>query len=257
MKTFGLNLFSLRSLIQTEKEFLSVAETLKKQGYAYLQFSGASLPAETIKKVSEESGMPIVLTHMPMNRIVNDTERLMEEHALYGCRNIGLGMMPLDIIKDEKKCKETIAALNKAGEKMEQNGFRFFYHHHHFEFVRYGDETVLDYMIRTAPHINFTADTYWLQYGGADVCAYLKKLSGRISCVHLKDYRVQEKKDGSLAPEFAPVGDGSFDFKTIVREAETSGTEYFLVEQDNAVEYADPLEQVARSAAYLKKEIAL
>lgn len=257
MKHFGLNLFSLRSLIQTEKEFLFVAETLKKQGYSYLQFSGASLPAETLKRVSEKSGMPIVLTHMPMDRILNDTERLMEEHALYGCRNIGLGMMPLDLLKDEKKCKETIAALDLAGEKMEQNGFRFFYHHHHIEFVRYGDETVLDYMIQAAPHINFTADTYWLQYGGADVCAYLKKLAGRIGCVHLKDYCVREKKDGSLAPEFAPVGDGSLDFKAIIKEAENAGTEYFLVEQDNAVEYVDPLEQVARSATYLKKEIIL
>ena len=73
--------------------------------------------------------------------------------------------------------------------------------------------------------------------------------------MHLKDYRIQEKKDGSLAPEFAPGGDGTLDFKAIVNEAEKSGTEYFLVEQDNAVEYADPLEQVARSAAYLKKEI--
>lgn len=255
MNTFGLNLFSLRSLIQTEKQFLSVAEALKKQGYTYLQFSGASLPAETLKRVSEESGMPIVLTHMPMDRILHDTERLMEEHMLYGCRNIGLGAMPLEIIKDEKKCKETIAALDSAGEKMERNGFRFFYHHHHMEFFRHGDETVLDYMIKAAPHINFTADTYWLQYGGADIYAYLKKLSGRIGCIHLKDYSVREQEDGSLAPAFAPVGDGSLQFKTIIKEAENAGTKYFLVEQDDAVAYADPLGQVARSAAYLRREI--
>lgn len=255
MKKFGLNLFSVRSLLKTEGDFLSVAEKLKSQGYSFLQFSGASFPAEVIRRVSAESGMPVVLTHMPLDAIVNDTQRLMEEHALYGCRNIGLGMMPLEILKDEKKCKDTIAALDRAGERMERNGFRFFYHHHHFEFLRYGGETVFDYMIGTAPHINFTADTYWLQYGGADVCAYLNKLAGRIGCVHLKDYRVEVKADGSLAPAFAPVGDGSLDFHTIVNVAEKAGTEYFLVEQDNAVDYPDPLGQTARSAAYLKKEI--
>ena len=73
--------------------------------------------------------------------------------------------------------------------------------------------------------------------------------------MHLKDYRVEVKADGSLAPAFAPVGDGSLDFHAIVNVAEKAGTEYFLVEQDNAVEFPDPLGQTARSAAYLKKEI--
>lgn len=255
MKEFGLNLYSIRTLIGTEEEFLNTALKLKEDGYSFMQYSGASLPVETIGQVVRESGMPIVLTHDPLDAIVHETERLMEEHASFGCRNIGLGMMPLPILREEKTCKETIEALDRAGERMERNGFRFFYHHHHYEFLRYGDETVFDYMIRCAPHINFTADTYWLQYGGVEVIPFLSRLRGRIGCLHLKDYRIHIQEDGKFAPEFAPVGDGTLDFKRIIPAAEELGTEYFLVEQDNAVDYEQPLRETARSAAYLKREI--
>jgi hypothetical protein len=33
------------------------------------------------------------------------------------------------------------------------------------------------------------------------------------------------------------------------------GVKYYLVEQDDAVNYPDPLEQVARSIQYIKKEL--
>ena len=90
----GLNLFSIRTLIDTEEHFLETAKKLKEMGYSYLQFSGAEFDADRIKRVSEATGLPIVLTHVPMDRILNDTAALMEDHAKFGCHNIGLGVTP-------------------------------------------------------------------------------------------------------------------------------------------------------------------
>ena len=240
----GLNLFSLRDQIKTEAEFLCTANKLKEMGYSYLQFSGAPFDAEMIKRVSEASGMPVHLT---------------EEHALFGCHNIGLGAMPKDAIVDEALCKKTIAKLNAAGEKMNQNGFHFFYHHHHFEFYKHNGQTVFDYMIENAPYINFTVDTYWLQYGGVDVVDFIGKLNGRIECVHLKDYLVDYSVDeagkGHFTPRFCPVGDGTINFRGAVEQAKKSGAKYFFVEQDNAVTFDDPFAQVERSIQYIQKEI--
>lgn len=253
----GLNLFSLRQAIKSEEDFLATALRLREMGYTYLQFSGAPFNADMIARVSKESGLPIVLTHVPMDRIIGDTEALMEEHSRFGCKNIGLGMMPIETIIDEAACKAKIEELEAAGEKMAKNGFKFFYHHHQFEFVKYGGETVFDYMLRTTKYINFTADTYWLQYGGVDVEKFLEKLSGRIECVHLKDYMMNttKKDDGKyeMKPIFAPVGDGTLDFKAAVAAAKKSGAEYFLVEQDNAPELDDPFGLVERSIKYIKE----
>jgi len=255
----GLNLFSIRNLLKTEEEFLDTAIKLKEAGYSYMQLSGAPSDPQLVKRVVEGSGLPIYLTHMPMTRIIDDTEALMEEHAVYGCKNIGLGAMPAENIVNPKLGKPVIEKLNAAGEKMAKNGYKFFYHHHHFELYKWGDETVLEYMIKNAPYINFTVDTYWLQHGGADVCDTLDKLNGRCECVHLKDYKVEakEKENGgySFNPTFAPLGDGNMDFKKIVKKMEEIGTKYYFVEQDNAANLPDTLNQVIRSVNYAKKEL--
>lgn len=252
---FGLNLYSIRNLIQTEEDFLDTAKKLKDIGYSYMQFSGAPYDAGKIKRVSEESGMPVCLTHVPMDRILNETQALMEEHASFGCKNIGLGMMPLDKYLDETEFKKTVEALDLAGETMQKNGFGLFYHHHHYEFIKHGDQTGFAYMIENAPHINFTADTYWLQSGGMEITPTLERLNGRIPCVHLKDYKIESDGKGWFAPTFAPVGDGVLDFKKIIAKMQTLGVEYYLVEQDNAADKPDTLAQVERSIAWLKREI--
>ena len=226
----GLNLYSIRNFLDTEENFLSAMLKLKEMGYSYMQFSGAPFDAERIKRVGEASGLPFVLTHVPMDRILNDTDALMAEHALFGCKNIGLGMMPKEALADENKCRETIAALEDAAIRMAEKGYKLFYHHHHFEFMRCSDgRTIFDMLVEDAPHVNFTLDTYWLQYGGMDVCAWLLQHAERLHCVHLKDYTVS-----GFDIRMAPVGAGSLDFPKILDILCKNGvTEYALVEQDD------------------------
>lgn len=254
---FGLNLYSIRNLLKTEEGFLDTTHKLCEMGYDCMQFSGMPFDADMITRVSRESGLPVVLTHVPMDRILDDTDALMEEHSRFGCTRIGLGMMAVKYMTDESEFKSMVERLERAAQKMSENGFSFFYHNHHYEFRRTGDITLMEYMLQNAPHINFTFDTYWAQYGGVGVLDYVKKLNGRIECVHLKDYMVNFSTNAegklSVAPLYAPVGDGNINFKEIIPEMQKSGTKYFIVEQDNATDLPDPLGQVERSIKYLKK----
>ena len=61
MKDVGVNLYSIRNLIKTEEEFLETAKKLKEMGYSYMQYSGGPFEVDRIKRVSEETDMPIVL----------------------------------------------------------------------------------------------------------------------------------------------------------------------------------------------------
>lgn len=258
MKNVGLNLFSIRNLIETEEDFLATAHKLREMGYDYMQFSGAEYDPARIKRVSEASGLPVYLTHVPMDRILNDTDALMAEHESFGCHNIGLGAMPRDVLLDEEKFKETVAKLDAVAVKMAQNGFAFFYHHHQFEFMKRNGETLFDYMLKNAPHINFTVDTYWLQYAGVDILATLDKLKGRIGCTHLKDYAIEyvEKDDKKeFKPVFAPVGNGNIDFAPVVKKMHDCGAKYFFVEQDNASKLPDTLGEVEQSVRYIKNNL--
>ncbi len=255
----GINLYSLRHQIETEESFLRTANALREMGYSSIQYSGAGYDPDMLARVSAASGLPVVLTHMPMQRILEDTDKLMEEHARFGCKNIGLGAMPMDILLDEVKCKGTIEKLNLAAERMQANGYAFFYHHHHFEFHRHGGEMIIEYMLKNAPAINFTADTYWMQFGGVSVLQFLERMAGRIGCVHLKDYGIvqytnsKEKQD--LKPDFVPVGEGNMDFVSIVAKMKELGAKHFLVEQDNATNKPDPMDEARRSINYITKEL--
>lgn len=254
----GLNLFSIKNLLDTEEHFLETAYKLKEMGYSYAQFSGMPFDADMIARVSKAAELPMVLTHVPMDRILNDTDALMEEHARFGCKNIGLGMMSVSTIVDKNEVFKTIEALDRAGEKMKKNGFGFFYHHHHFEFFKHDGETVFDYILKNAPNINFTLDSYWLQFGGVNICETVDKLKGRIECVHLKDYVIGLKENSekvAVEPQFAPVGDGTIDFAAFVEHAKAAGAKYFLVEQDNASKHPDTLGQVERSIRYITEKL--
>ena len=242
----GVNLFSIRNLISTTEGCEQTFDELKKLGVSYVQYSGGPYDVQLLQRVSKV--LPIVLTHVPMDRILNEPQALCEEHKSFGCYNIGLGMMPLDIIKDEQKCKQTIAALNESGKVMQQNGCKLFYHFHHFEFAKFADgQRIVDYILDNCPYVNFTADTYWIQYGDSSVVEYLEKMSGRIECVHLKDYKIVVNDNGEFAPLFAPLGEGNQNYADIVPVARRCGAEYFLIEQDNAAKLPDSMGQIAIS----------
>ena len=155
----GVNLFSLRTMLKTEREIYDTFTALKKAGAAYVQYSGGLYNVTVLKNAAEI--LPVVLTHVPYDRIVNDTETLMEEHAIFGCKNIGLGCYPAEGLFDKNKCFEIIEALEKAAIKAEKNGFKLYLHHHSTEFYRlFENKTVLDVVLENAPHLQITADTY-------------------------------------------------------------------------------------------------
>ena len=253
---FGLNLFSIRTLIGDKKSFLETACRLRDMGYSFLQYSGGPYDPDMIARVSAQSGLPVVLTHVPRTRILEETDALMEEHAKFGCKNIGLGDIGRDLIIDRSTFCDIVEKLERVAEHMDKNGYKFFYHHHHYEFFRRDGMTMIEYMMKNAPHINFTLDTYWVQYGGVSISDTVKKLSGRIECVHLKDYEIHIKDEEKylFEPRFAPVGDGNINFKEIIPQMVDSGVKHFLVEQDNASSLPDPMGLVERSIKYLKGE---
>ena len=68
---------------------------------------------------------------------------------------------------------------------------------------------------------------------------------------------IKIKDDGkpTTIPVFAPVGYGNIDFKALIPKMKAAGTEYFIVEQDNASDHENPLGEAEKSVNYIKKEL--
>ena len=117
--------------------------------------------------------------------------------------------------------------LTTLGKKCDKAGIKLLYHNHDFDFKKGDDgKAPIDYLLEnTDPkYVNFEMDLYWVTKAGADPVAYFKKYPGRFKEWHVKDMDEQGR--------FAPVGEGTIDFKNILANKKLSGMKYYFVEQD-------------------------
>ena len=129
--------------------------------------------------------------------------------------------------------------------KISESGKLFMYHNHDQEFKKIGGRLVIEKLMEdfSPAEMGFTLDTFWVQAGGGDPAQWLEKLSGRIPCIHLKDYAYGRK--------MAVVGEGNINFDRVFEKAAAGGTQYMLVEQDDC-NGEDPIECLRRSYQFLR-----
>lgn len=254
----GLNLYSIRNHIQTENEFVDTCKILKDYGYSFVQYSSLPIYTDWIQREIKEAGLPVVLTHVSADRILNDLDNVIKEHKSFNCKNIGIGGLFGECGSNFETFKKTIDELNIAAKKIKEAGMEFFYHNHMHEFqIASQGKTWFDYIVENAKNINFTLDTYWVYRGGADIYDVIDKIKGRVQCVHFKDHSVivntdVDAKSSHKAVECA-CGDGTLDFKKIYKALKKAGVKHVIVEQDNAAEKPDTFNEVKKSIEYLNK----
>ena len=89
----GAQFYTLRDFTKTPADFNRTMKRIADIGYKYVQVSGVGpdVKADVIKKACDETGLSVYITHTPLDRIMNDTEKVIEEHDMFGCNVIGLG----------------------------------------------------------------------------------------------------------------------------------------------------------------------
>ena len=246
----GAQLYTVRQFIQNPKDFERTISKVADIGYRTVQLSrlGVSVSAETARKVCDSYGVRIVLTHTDVNRILYDTDRVIEEHKIMGCDYIGLGSMP-EKYEDPEWIEYFAEDFKEPIRKMKDAGILFMYHNHDLDFIKVRGKYLLDYLLEafTPDELGVTLDTYWLAAAGADIFEWIEKCADRIPCVHLKDRMITAKREQI----WSPVGTGNLDFKKIMAALEKTSCRYALVEQDTCEE--SPFYCLKKSYDYLKQ----
>ena len=250
----GAQLYSVRTSLQTEKDLRETFVKIKAMGYENVQLSGApQMDAYFLKSVSEETGLPIVCTHSPYERIIGDTDALIREHGIFGCPVVGIGSMPKEYRGTKEGMDVFFASIEEAVKRIRDAGLDFAYHHHSFEFDRFTDYEGCSFdFIEEKQDWSIILDTYWMEYAGKSAIEYARKIGGaRLRNVHLKDMKGDDSRD------ICPCGAGVLDFGKMVDAFGDVGVINLLVEQDNAAKTDDPFGQMKLSIDYLKQNIRL
>ncbi|MCZ6680081.1 MAG: sugar phosphate isomerase/epimerase [Candidatus Poribacteria bacterium] len=151
-----------------------------------------------------------------------------------------------DTLEDYKRAAEV---FNKVGRRCHDAGIKFCYHNHSWEFKDFGGTTglVTLYESTDPKSVHACVDTYWVQHGGEDPAAFLKKYADRVAYLHFKDMN----PDGS----FGEVGHGILDWAEIMKAVEGVNAEWLTVEQDRTDK--TPEESVTMSCRYMRETLGI
>jgi sugar phosphate isomerase/epimerase len=139
------------------------------------------------------------------------------------------------------------AMLDKAGTATKAAGIQFAYHNHDFEFEKFEDTLVYDFLLKNTSSdlVKMEMDLYWISKAGQDPVAYFEKYPGRFAMWHVKDMEAGTKA-------ITEVGNGTIDFDRIFKARKKAGLKYWFVEQDTSKR--DMFESLKISRDYLAKK---
>jgi len=244
----GAQLYTVRDFTQKPEDIVQTMEKISEAGYEAVQLSALG-PMETgkLKEVLDENQLRVAATHRGFGSLRDETEAIVEEHRILDCDHVAIGSMPGEY-RNEEGFHRFAREGSEVAEKLARAGLTFSYHNHSFEFEKFGEKTGFEILVEESdPDLfNLELDTFWVQHGGADPAAWIKRLKGRIPLLHLKDMTIE---DGEQL--MAEVGEGNLNWDAILESAAECGTEWYLVEQD--VCQRDPFESLSISLENLKE----
>ncbi len=236
----GLQMYTLRDFCKNAADIAQTLPKIKKIGYNVIQASGmAPLPAKELKKLLDDAGIYACSTHTGYPPIVNETDRVIEDHKILGCEAIECPGLPMELHNKAGYLK-VAADFAKVLPKIKAAGLTLGYHNHSLELEQYDGKTGLAYLLDSCPGLESEIDTYWIQHGGGDPADWIEKYSGRLSQIHFKD--MGNKRGEHTMP---PIGDGNLNWPRILQACARAGTRFALVEMDTPT--LEPFEAVQRS----------
>ena len=243
-------LYTLRDYCKTPAD---IAQTLKKVraiGYEAVQVSGIAPIAEPdLKALLDGEGLICCATHEGTQKILEEPQAIIDRLNQLDCKYTAVPSPGGYDVSTLEAVRDFALKMNSAGQALQDAGKVLTYHNHHFEFVKFGDRTMLEiFYDETNPqNLQGEPDTYWIQYGGGDPVAWCKKLSGRLPLLHLKDYGIDAE---TKQPVFREIGYGTLNWQELIPAAEASGCQWFIVEQDTCP--GDPFDSLRMSFDFIK-----
>ena len=262
----ALQLFSVRD--DMAADFEGTLKKVKALGYDGVEFAGLfGKSAAEVKKLCEENGLIPISAHIPLVDMIKDVN-ILDTYAEIGCKFAVIPYLNEEYRPGNGRFEEIIEIAKKIGEKANSLGMKLAYHNHDFEFVKIDGEYALDILYREVPAdiLQPQLDSCWVNIGGEDPAEYIRKYSGRMGILHLKDFvggksdnmyaligiDENEEKDTQGKFEFRPVGKGVQNFPEILKAADEAGIEWVVVEQDSPSMGLTPMECAETSIKYLK-----
>ena len=242
-------LYTVREFTKTAEAVAETFQKIREIGYEAVQVSAfGPVDPKDVKQMLDDNGLVCCITHISYDRLKNDLPAVIEEHNLWNCRHVAIGSMPKQFRDGVEGIRRFAAEANEIGRQLAEANLTFSYHNHSFEFARAGETTMMDVLFNeTDPrYVKAELDTYWVQHGGADPAAWIRRMKDRMPVIHLKDMTIQDHNTQVMAE----VGEGNLNWPAILDACKEANVEWYAIEQD--ICQRDPFESLAISFRNLR-----
>jgi sugar phosphate isomerase/epimerase len=227
----AIQLYTVRD--KTAEDMLGTLARLGEIGYRAVEFAGyGNSEPQAIREALDKAGISGVAAHVPLTRIDNEFDIVVQEMDIIGARHLIIPWLP-----PEQRTKagydHVIDTLNKRAPEARDAGLRLGYHNHDFEFM--ADENGMFPFDRIADStdpslVSLEIDAGWVKYAGQDPVAVIEQYAGRVPLIHAKE----EQVDG--VDDLPAPGSGPMPWKEIVAAGNASGAEYLIAEDDKPLD---------------------
>ncbi len=259
-RVVGLQLYSLRD--ELPKDVKGTIAKIAKAGFKEVETYGFSikdqfwgLTPKEFKALLDAHGLKAPSGHYGLGTYLSDGNTTELKAAIAAAKvlkseYVTIPWLDTSLRKNAEDYQKIASRINEAGKMCKAAGIRLAYHNHNFEFDKIGNTTGYEILLKGTDKklVDFELDLYWVVRSGNDPLKLFKENPGRFTMWHVKD---MDKTNPALNAE---VGTGSIDFKPIFAQAKLSGMKHFFVEHETNYK-PNPMESVAASCAYIKKEI--
>ena len=235
---------------------IAVLDTIKSLGIT--EYEGGNIKGysdEETRKLLEERGIKVRSVGAGFDVLADDQklDKLIKQAKTLGASYIMTAWIPHGKTFEFEDARKAVEVFNKAGKTLRDNGLTFCYHAHGYEFGKYENGTLFDYMAQnTNPnYVSFELDMLWAYFGGADPVKLLEKYGSRWKLIHLKDLRkgVEGNLSGSTATENdVALGTGQLDIPAILKVAKKAGVKHYFIEDESPMH----AQQIPQTIAYLR-----
>ena len=256
----GLQLWSLR--VSLPKDLPGTLHKVRAMGFREVEGAGLwGHTAAQLRAALDTAGLRCTSAHMGMERLSADLSGALAEAKALGASDVVCPWIPHGKIFTRDDALRAAEAFNGFGKAAHEEGLRFGYHCHGYEFVPATEGTLaaaggelFDVLMGAADAslVELQIDTFHAYHAGADPARLIEKHGARVRSLHLKDekkgFPIEAGSAGAPPEADVPVGTGQIDFPAVLRAAAKAGVSRYYVEDESN----DPLSHIPESVAYLE-----
>ncbi|NKB71596.1 MAG: TIM barrel protein [Candidatus Latescibacteria bacterium] len=239
----GLQFIIYRNRVQ--EDLPGVLREAAAAGYAGVEAGNLfAIKSESeVKDLLAANGLVVCGLHSGYDDFTDESK--LDSHLAYleavGARHLMCsGVGARDSLADYDRAA---ALFNRVGQRCRQAGVDFCYHNHAWEFEDLGGQKGIHRLAEaTDPDlVKFNIDVYWVDVGGEDPAAFVRRYADRAGYFHFKD---------GEPGVFTELGRGRVDLAASLDAALEVGAEWIVYEQDQT--QIEPAESIAVSRQHLR-----